>query len=445
MESASGLIETLWSQVGGFLGPYLPRVLAAFAILLAAWVGARLARAAAARAAARARLDERLQSPGLAQTLAGLAPAGVWLLALPALLGTLELQGLLTPVNAMLSRLMAFVPNLIGSAVVLGIGLLVARIVRQVVSGLARAAGSERVAEKLGLAASLGAEGLAGLAGRIVFALLLLPTLMAALQPLGMDALTQPLSRLLETLVQMVPKLISAALVVGIAVFLGRALANLASAVLGGAGLDRLPARMGMTPAGAADSATKLAGRTPSEWVGSAVMLTLVVVAIAQAAEILGLPVLTEIVATAGAALARLAAAAVIVVAGLMIAALAARGIEAGPLPNARAVAWAARGAILFFAGALALRQAGLPAEIVAIAFGAVVGAVAISVAVAFGIGGREVAARTVERVAATFEPRAVPHAAPESAQEPTPRVASQSYTGAADAGTDVPAPGTRP
>lgn len=404
MESASSFIDTLWNPVAGFLGPYLPKALATLAILAAAWIGARLARAAVGRLAARARLDERLQSPGLAQTLAGLAPPLVWLLALPALLGTLELQGLLTPVNAMLSRLMGFVPNIVGSAVVLGIGLLVARIARQVVSGLARAAGSERAAEKLGLAGSLGPEGLAGLAGRVVFALLLLPTLMAALQPLGMDALTQPLSRLFETLVNMVPKIISAALVVGIAVLIGRALANLAAAVLAGAGLDRLPSRMGMLPAEGASPAVRFAGRLPSEWAGSAVMLALVVVAIAQATEILGLPVLTELVATAGAALARLAVAAVVLVAGLLLASLAARGIESGSLPNARAVAWAARGAILFFAGALALRQAGLPAEIVAIAFGAVVGAVAIAIAVAFGIGGREVAARAVERVAATFE-----------------------------------------
>ncbi|MBL8339884.1 MAG: mechanosensitive ion channel [Rubrivivax sp.] len=398
MDTLSRFIDSLGNSMSAVLGPYAPRVLGALALLAAAWLGARLARAATMRLAARARLDERLSSPGLAATLAGIAAAGVWLLALPALLGTLELQGLLTPVNAMLSRLLAFVPNLLGAVVVLGIGVLIARIARQVVSGLARAAGSEKLAEKLGLAASLGPEGLAGIAGQIVFVLLLLPTTLAALQPLGLEALTQPLSRLLETLVNLVPRLLSATLVVGVAVLVGRALANLASAALAAAGLDRLPERLGAGP-------LRLAGRSPSELAGGALMLAVVLVAVAQATEILGLPVLTEIVAVTGAALARLAVAAVILVAGVLLASLAARALEAGTLPNARALGWVARGAILFFSSALALRQAGLPAEIVAIAFGAVVGAVAIAVAVAFGVGGRDVAARVLDRVAASFEP----------------------------------------
>ena len=61
-------------------------------------------------------------------------------------------------------------------------------------------------------------------------------------------------------------------------------------------------------------------------------------------------------------------------------------------------------GAILFFTAALALRQAGLPAEIVTITFGAVVGALAIGVAVAVGVGGRHVAARLLERAVDAFD-----------------------------------------
>ena len=44
-----------------------------------------------------------------------------------------------------------------------------------------------------------------------------------------------------------------------------------------------------------------------------------------------------------------------------------------------------------------ALRQAGLPAEIITIAFAAVVGAIAVGVAVAVGVGGRHVAGRLLE------------------------------------------------
>ena len=344
------------------LGPFVPRVLGALAILLAAWLGARLVRAAVQRAGERARVDERLHSPGLMGTLAGVASALVWLLALPALLGTLELQGLLTPVNAMLSRLMGFVPNVFGALVVLGIGLLLANIARQIVAGLLRAAGSEKAADKLGLGTALGPDGLAGIAGNAVYALLLLPTLVAALQPLGLDAVTLPLSKLLETVISLIPKLLSAAILVGIAVLIGRALATMVTALLSGMGLDQLPQRLGAAP-------LRVAGRSLSELAGTAVMLAVVSVSITQASEILGLPVLTQMLGTTGAALVRIGVAGVIVVVGLILASMAAQTILARAPRNAPLLAWSARGAILFFAAALALHQAGLPAEIVTIAF----------------------------------------------------------------------------
>lgn len=380
------------------LGPFVPRVLGALAILLVAWVASRVVRAAARRAGERARIDERLHSPGLMDTLAGVASAVVWLLALPALLGTLELQGLLTPVNAMLSRLMGFVPNVFGAVVVLAVGLLLANIVRQIVTGVLRAAGSEKAAERLGLGAALGDKGLAGIAGNAVYALLLLPTLVAALQPLGLDAVTQPLSRLLDTVISLIPKLLSAAILVGVAALIGRALATMVTALLAGMGLDRLPQRLGGAP-------LTLAGRSLSELGGAAVMAAVVVVAVTQASEIIGLPVLTQMLATTGAALVRIGVALVIVVVALILASMAAQAIQARAPNNARLLAWGSRGAILFFGAALALHQAGLPAEIVTIAFASVVGGIAIGLAIAIGVGGRHVAARVLDRIATSFEP----------------------------------------
>jgi hypothetical protein len=393
MESLTRMLDA----AANALGPFAPRALGALAILLVAWVGARLVRAALQRAGERARVDERLHSPGLVGTLAGVASALVWLLALPALLGTLELQGLLTPVNAMLSRLMGFVPNVFGALVVLGIGLLLANIARQIVSGLLRAAGSEKAADKLGLGTALGKDGLAGIAGNGVYALLLLPTLVAALQPLGLDAVTQPLSKLLETVINLVPKLLSAAILVGIAALIGRALSTMVTALLTGMGLDKLPQRLGAAP-------LRVAGRSLSELVGTAVMVAVVTVAITQASEILGLPILTQMLSSTGAAMVRMGVALVIVVAGLILASMAAQAILGRGLRNAPLLAWAARAAILFFAAALALHQAGLPAEIVTIAFASVVGGIAIGLAVAIGVGGRHVAARVLDRVAMSFE-----------------------------------------
>jgi hypothetical protein len=60
---------------------------------------------------------------------------------------------------------------------------------------------------------------------------------------------------------------------------------------------------------------------------------------------------------------------------------------------NAGLVAQAARVAILTFAGAMALQQIGLAPNLVMLAFGLLFGSIAVAVALAYGLGGQQVAA----------------------------------------------------
>lgn len=75
----------------------------------------------------------------------------------------------------------------------------------------------------------------------------------------------------------------------------------------------------------------------------------------------------------------------------------AAQTIQASRAAQARLLALAARVAVLVLAGAMALRQMGLANEIVNLAFGLLLGAIAVASALAFGLGGREIAARELQ------------------------------------------------
>ena len=140
--------------------------------------------------------------------------------------------------------------------------------------------------------------------------------------------------------------------------------------------------------------------------------------AITQASEIIGLPVLTQMLSSTGAAMVRIGVALLIVIVGLILASMAAQATLSRAPRNAPLLALAARAAILFFAAALALHQAGLPAEIVTLAFGAVVGGIAIGLAVAVGVGGRHVAGRVLDRLALSFEPAPLAGAPAEQSPE---------------------------
>ena len=67
MDTLTRLLDTTTAA----LGPLLPRVLGAVSILFVAWLGARLVRAAALKGGAKAGIDDKLHSPGLVATLAG--------------------------------------------------------------------------------------------------------------------------------------------------------------------------------------------------------------------------------------------------------------------------------------------------------------------------------------------------------------------------------------
>jgi hypothetical protein len=414
-------LSALWASSVAAAGLHLPRLVAAAAILAVAWIAARVAQAVTRRLATRFEVDRRASSPGLGQTLATLAHGLVWLLALPALLGTLGLDGLLAPISAMLERLLGFLPDLLGAVALLVIGVLVARLVARVVAGLLTAAGSERLAARLGLATALGDRTLAGIAGSLVFALILVPAALAALQALHLDMVAMPLARLLEDVLAFVPRLVAAAIVIGLGIVVGRAVADLATATLAAARFDRLPAVLG-----AGENWRGSGGRTASELAGVGVLVAVVLVAAMQASELLGLPLLSTLVAQAGTWLLRAVVALAILAAGLWVANESARRVRgSATIGRPVLVAQLVRGAVLFFALCLALVQAGLPATIVTILFAAVVGAVALGGALAaglaLGVGGQSVAARWLDDTArqAAGEGSANDRAPPAVVREP--------------------------
>ena len=84
---------------------------------------------------------------------------------------------------------------------------------------------------------------------------------------------------------------------------------------------------------------------------------------------------------------------------GLFLANLAYRVVRSTAGAHANLLGQAARIAIIIFAAALALGQAGIADQIVNMAFGITLLGVAIAIGLAFGLGSREIAGREVENI----------------------------------------------
>jgi hypothetical protein len=335
-------------------------------------------------------LDEERPMP-IAKTVSEAVYWLVFLLFLPAILGALHLDGLLHPVQSMIDKVLAFLPNLLAAMLILAVGWLLARVIQRVVSNLLAAVGADRLAENTGLAKALGEQKLSGLIGLLLYVFILIPVLVAALNTLRLDAITAPASEMLQTLLAALPLLFGATLVLAIAFFVGRIVSGLVANVLAGIGFNGVLERLGVRHESGEDK------QTPSEIVGHLVLVALMLFATIESLRMLRFEALaaliTEFMVFAG----HVALGLVIFGIGLFLGNLAARTIEASRSAQAPMLALAARVAILVLAGAMALRQMGLANEIITLAFGLLLGAIAVAIALAFGLGCREMAADAVK------------------------------------------------
>jgi hypothetical protein len=323
-----------------------------------------------------------------------LPEAVYWLilfLFLPAILGALNMPGLLEPIQGMFEKALGYLPNIIGAGVILAVGFLVAKIIRQVVTNLTASFGVDRLSNKVGLVSDGSQTKLSGILGVLAYATVLLPILVAALNTLDIEAVTRPASVVLEQITAAIPGLIGGAVVLGISFFIAKLIAGIAEDVLSGVGFNELPTKMGLT------SAAKMKS-SPSNLAGKALTVIVMLLATMQALPMMGLSSLAghleQFVGFGTQVLLGLA----ILGLGVYLANMAAGFVRDSGVEGADKLATIARVAIIVFAGAMGLERMGLSTSIVNVAFGSLLGGLGIAAAIAFGWGGRDAAKRILDR-----------------------------------------------
>jgi hypothetical protein len=339
----------------------------------------------------------------------------VFLLFLPAILDALNLQGILLPVQQLVNEILSFLPNLLGATLILVIGWLVARIIRQIVTNLLAGLGIDNLLAPRGAATGrMTSVRLSEVLGTVVYVLILIPVVIAALNALNIPAVSEPAANMLNNLLVALPNIFGALLLIAIAFFVGRLVGRFVADILASLGFDNLFTWMGLyrpsppaattppVPAGSEPESRRIAeeitSTTPSQVVGTLVTVAIILFAVMEAANLLGFGFLATLVAQFIVATGQVLLGLIVFAIGLYLASLADRLIRSTGTSQANVLAPAARIAIIVFSGALALRQMGIAEDIVNLAFGLLLGAVAIAAALAFGLGGREVAGRQLER-----------------------------------------------
>ncbi|HQU83920.1 MAG TPA: mechanosensitive ion channel [Pyrinomonadaceae bacterium] len=381
------------------ISAFLPNALYALLLLVLAWIIASILRAVTQKGLRALKVDEKLSTPedsqsgkAVVKTLSDVVYWIVFLCFIPGILGVLGLTGILFPVQNMMNSILGFLPNVLAAVLIFVIGSLIAKILRQIVSGLLSAIGANKLAEKAGLKKESGSYDIAGIVGTIVYALVLLGVLSAALTALNISAISEPINNVIGGITNAIPNIFGAALVLVISFMVGRVVAGLVESILTSINFNSLPAKLGF------NSVPTEGGKTASAFVGHLTLLTIMLFAVTSAANLLGFAQLSQIIQDLTVFGGHLLTGVIIFGIGLFLANLAANLVRDSGVTNAQTLATVARVAILIFTGAMALRQMGLADDIVNLAFGLTLGALAIASAIAFGVGGIDFAKRLLSR-----------------------------------------------
>ena len=387
-----------------------PKILIAILILAVTWLVARAVKSLLARSSQRVPALQRHSraKPGesVGHQLGTVASLIVWLVGIMAALSFLGIGQILEPVATLTTGIFEFLPRLIGAGLIFFVGLIVARMARELVETLVGAANLEGLTGKLGISgsgeslAAAGASGkpagskasIARAAGIVVFSLIIIPVAIAAFQVLGIDAISRPSIAMLNQILAAIPHILSAALWIGIAFLAGRLLKSVIEGVLPATGFDTAVRSTGIVPAPAA----------PSRIVGTIVLAAVVLSAAIEAARQLGgttiAGFLVEITALGG----RILFGSLIIAAGVFLARFLSGLVSSvGEGAFGRTLM---RYGIIALATAIGLRFMGLANEIVILAFGLILGSAALAASLAFGLGGR----RPAERVLDSYASRAL-------------------------------------
>jgi hypothetical protein len=415
-------LSTVSAPLNAFLNQifaYLPRIAGAAVLAGVAWLVATLAKALVTRGLSRFNLDARLaeqtgedtsNSLQLNETFGNALYWFVLLFFLPLILGALNLQGPLQPVQNLLDQILSALPRILNAILIGVIGWFIAKIVRTITTNFLAAVGTDQIGTRMGLSQSAGGLSLSGLLGTIVYVLVLLPTVIAALDALQIAAISAPAINMLNQMMAALPRIFTAALILVISYVIGRFVADLVARVLTSVGFNNIFTWLGFpttanpfvstTPDPLEESLGQSTvippsgtpKQTPSEIAGIVVLVAIILTGAVAAVEQLRFAVLTDIVRNILAVSVNVLAGLVVLGIGLYLGNLVFNLISRSGGRQTRVLAQTARIAIIAFSAAMALDRMGVASNIVNLAFGLLLGAMAVAIGIAFGLGGRGVA-----------------------------------------------------
>lgn len=370
-------------------GGYLTNAIVAILILIIGFFIAKLLKRITGKVLKKSGVDKMLKSDKvkLSDFISKLVYFLVLIFVFMLVLGRLGLTDALDPLKEMLNGFLGFIPKIVGAGLVAYVGYMLANVVSELVgmSGdtIRNFAPKLHLPEKLDLVSIL---------KKIVFIIVFIPLLIVSLGILDMEAISIPASNMLQTFLAAIPKIILAAVILILFIVGGRFVSGLVKSLLNSLNMNNLVGKLHLDGLLGTTNVTQL--------IGNIVYFFIVLFGVTTAVEKLEFSQLTNVMETIVDYSGQILFGLVILAIGNWIAGIVYKNMASRD--NAF-MASIARMAIMAIFLAIGLSSMGIADSIINLAFGLTLGAIALTIVLSFGLGGREAAGKQMEKIISKF------------------------------------------
>jgi len=373
----------------------IPAVLQSVLLILLGIVVALLVRSIILKLGSKLKLEEKFSELGLSDAsnnslkfLANSVALLIFILFVPGILGNLGLDSIIVPINSMMTNLLSYIPQILGAAVLLAVGYFIAKIIKQIVIALLKKTKLDSFQERLGVQESIENAKFSSVIGNVVFALIFIPIVISALDVLKISAISQPAIGMLTAIFDIIPSIFVAIILIGAGIMIAKLVNSLLTGLLTSIGTDNVIKKIIK-----ADDADKF---SLVKIITEAVRFIIVILFIVQAFNVLNLEFMSNVGNVIVSYMPSLIFSFVILIFGYLFASWLKSIIDESV--NGGKAGLFAKSAILVLTGFIILNQLGFAMAIVNTVFLVVIGAIAVAFVIAFGLGGRDFAARILSK-----------------------------------------------
>lgn len=363
------------------ISDFLPNLLGALLVLVIGWLIAKGIKALVIKLLKKTSWDEKILGRSVKDTNVFVGNIFYYVLMIIVLLVVLELLGVsqvLVPVENMINDFLSYVPNLIGAVLIGFVGYLLAKFI----ANLINLGGNllDKLVDKTGFKDT---DKLVNILKKVIFIIIFVPFLIQAFNALQLEAISKPANDILYGFTEMIGSIIVAIAVLLIFIWGGKYLTHFLKDLMQSLGLDNASEKIALQHIIGV-------GQSLSAIIANILYFFLVFFGIITSVDLLELAKLSEILQELLEVTGQIAFGLLILVVGNFISSVIYKMVSRS---NAnKLVASIVRWASLALFIAIALRTMGIANEIVDLAFGLTLGAIAVVIALSYGLGGREAA-----------------------------------------------------